>query len=275
LIGGDFNAEQHELGIVVVLGRAGWADWGSEATCITANTKRPRRIDQVWVSPEMQARLLKVELSWATGLKTHAWQQGEFRSGEPDKFMKWHLGDAGPEAEEEGFTDLEFATQFVQVVAEWEAARLRGDVNCMWQVLEETLVQCHRHRSPAFKQPRATTRLASEEPRRDLRSGEALTRALTEASRRKRRLQQWLCLAGRPECQEQLRQLKHAMAGDSDPSWAGVALLEPPRLVIEELVLKARAEEDQARTAAKEARRAAWRKWCLAETEGGMRAFFR
>ncbi len=104
--------------------------------------------------------------------------------------------------------------------------------------------------------------MASEEPWRDARSGEAFTNALAEISRRKRRLQQWLCLAGRPEGGEQLRQLKQAMAGDPDASWATVAMLEPAEEFVEELVLKARAEEDQARATAKEARRSAWRRWC-------------
>jgi hypothetical protein len=80
LVGGDFNAEQRELGALSELGREGWADWGSEPTCVTANSKWPRRIDQVWISPEMQARLQAVELTWAAGLKTHALQQGTFRS---------------------------------------------------------------------------------------------------------------------------------------------------------------------------------------------------
>ncbi len=93
----------------------------------------------------------------------------------------------------------------------WEAARLAGDVDCVWQVLEDTLAQRHRRRSPAFAQPRATARLAAEELRRDRQSGEALAKAFAEASRRKRRLQQWLSLAGRPECSEQLRQLKNRM----------------------------------------------------------------
>lgn len=60
----------------------------------------------------------------------------------------------------------------------------------MWQVLDDPLVQRYRRCSPAFKQPRATIRLASEEPRSDLHTGEALTKAFTELSRRKRRLRQ-------------------------------------------------------------------------------------
>ncbi len=52
-------------------------------------------------------------------------------------------------------------------------------------------------------------------------------------------------------------------------------MLEPPKEFLGELPLKARAVEDQARVAAKEARCTAGRRWCLAETEGGMRAVFR
>ncbi len=58
---------------------------GSEPTGITVNAKRARRIDQVWVSPEMQARLLDVEQSWAPGIKIHAWPQSDFRAGPPDQ----------------------------------------------------------------------------------------------------------------------------------------------------------------------------------------------
>ena len=57
MTGGDFNAEQQELSTVEELGRARWADWGVEPTCITANAKRPRCIDQVWVSPEINAEV--------------------------------------------------------------------------------------------------------------------------------------------------------------------------------------------------------------------------
>ncbi len=65
------------------------------------------------------------------------------------------------------------------------------------------------------------------------------------------------------------------MAGDPDASWAAVAMLKPPRQFLEDLVLKAQAEEDKARAAAKQARRAAWQEWCSAGAEGGMRALFR
>ena len=54
-----------------------------------------------------------------------------------------------------------------------------------------------------------------------------------------------------------------------------MAFFEPPKAFLEERVLKARAEEDQARAAVKKDRRSAWRKWCLAELEGGMWALFR
>ncbi len=73
--------------------------------------------------------------------------------------------------------DLEFWALFAGVGDVWEAARLRGDVDCMWQVLEATLVQCHGLRSEGFQRPAAATRLAAEEPRRDPFTGETLSRA--------------------------------------------------------------------------------------------------
>ena len=78
-----------------------------------------------------------------------------------------------------------------------------------------------------------------------------------------------------PECATQLRQLKKAMAADPEPFWAAVAATDPPAALLEQLVQQCRAEEDQLRTEGKEARRAGWRQWCLAESEGGMRALFR
>ena len=56
----------------------------------------------------------------------------------------------------------------------------------MWQLLEATLVQCHGIRSKDFKRPAATTRVGSEEPRRDSFTGEALTEEYTQDSLRKR-----------------------------------------------------------------------------------------
>ena len=150
LMAGDFIAAQQQLPVVQELLRAGWADWGSEPTCITAGTKRPRRIDQAWMSPELQARLQAVELSWAEGLKAHAWQQGTFRGGPAEQFAQWVQPDAGPEAEEQGFLDMEFWALFAPAAPAWEAARLRGDADGMWQQLEATLVCCHGFRSPDF-----------------------------------------------------------------------------------------------------------------------------
>ena len=57
LIAGDLNFEPDGLDVHAVLGRTGWADWSVEPTCRTANSHRSRRLDQCWLSEEMQARL--------------------------------------------------------------------------------------------------------------------------------------------------------------------------------------------------------------------------
>ncbi len=130
-------------------------------------------------------------------------------------------------------------------------------------------------RSEGYQRPAATSRLAAGEPRRDPRAGEALSRACTLASLWKRRLQQWLGVAGRPDCAVRLRHLKQAVASDPEPFWAAVAASDPPRAHLVELVLKCRAEEDQLRADGREARRAGWGQWCLAQSEGGVPDFFR
>ena len=137
--------------------------------------------------------------------------------------------------------------------------RLRGDLNGMWLLLEAALVQCYGLRSPGFQKPAATTRLAAEEPRRDLYSGDALSRELTETSLKKRRLQQWLLMWGRPECEQQLRQLKRAIAAEPEPHWAALVPADPCKAFLEELVVQARLDEDQLRAATKQARRQGWR----------------
>ena len=56
--------------------------------------------------------------------------------------------------------DLEFWALFAGAGEVWEAARLRGDVDCTWQVLETTLVQRQGLRSDGYQRLAATTRLA-------------------------------------------------------------------------------------------------------------------
>ena len=102
-----------------------------------------------------------------------------------------------------------------------------------------------------------------------------MSEELEQASLRKRRVQQWVLLQGKEECLNQLRQLKKAIAEDSDPCWAALVESNPSAAELEELVLKCRAEEDEVRLKSKAARRASWRQWVLAQASGGMRALFR
>jgi hypothetical protein len=255
--------------------RAGWADWSEEPTCLTANSTRSRRKDQVLISSEMQTRLQEVHVDWAVGLKTHALQQGLFRSGEPDRFMSWNLGDPGPPEEEPGFQDEEFEQLFAGSRAAWSQACSQQDVDGMWQLLEPVLCQCHSARSPEFTQPAAQTTSKAEEPRRSWHQGDMASQRLTAATRRKRRLQQWLSSVGRPECAKQLCGIRRAVAADPDPEWTGIAMLGLPKEAVEQLVATAREDEDRIRAELREQRRQGFQSWCKAESEGGMRTLFR
>ena len=123
--------ERDDIAASDLFARAGWEDWSREPTCQTRNSVKARRKDQVWISSEMQARLQEVRVDWASGLKTHALQQGVFKSGEPDKFTAWLVGDTGPEDTEKGFSDQEFEEAFAGRRAEWEHVRAEMDVDAM------------------------------------------------------------------------------------------------------------------------------------------------
>ena len=97
LIAGDLNVEPDGLDVHAVLGRTGWADWSVEPVCRTANSHRSRRLDQCWLSEEMQARLSgSVHVDWFSGLCTLALQEGAFREGKPSSYVSWQLGEEGP-----------------------------------------------------------------------------------------------------------------------------------------------------------------------------------
>ena len=272
-IGGDFNTSVADLPVGELLARAGWADWSAEPTCKFANSHTCRRQDQVWLSTEMQVRLGDVQVSWSSGLKTHALQTGEFQGGDPEKFQSWTLGDSGPKEQEGSFTDEEFEAIFGGRDL-WEAAAAIGDVDTLWKLLEPALCQAHAARSPGFKAPAARTVTKSEEVRRGF-GGDLIDKVLTEAVRRKRWLQHWLASMGKPSCAHQLADVRRALAADPEPRWAAVALLTLPREAVEELVVQARQEEDAIREELREQRRLGYRSWCVAESEGGMKALFR
>ena len=255
-----------------LLARAGWADWSVEPTCKAANSSTLRRQDQVWLSSEMQVRLESVNVSWSSGLATHALQEGRFQRGDPDSFKAWVLGDSGPEETEAGFTGDEFEASLNQ--ASWTAAERNGDVDGLWRLLEGALCQAHSARSPGFSAPAARVATQSEEVRRSF-GGDLVDKALTQATQRKRRLQHWLAGLGKPSCAKQQAALRRALAADPDPCWAGIALLTLPREAVEELVQRARSEEDKIREELREHRRLGYRSWCMAESEGGMKALFR
>ena len=170
-------------------------------------------------------------------------------------FNSWKLGDPGPPKEEEGFSDEEFQQLFAGSWPSWLEASGKGDVDAMWQLLEGVLCQCHRVRSEQFQRPVAWTAWTAEEPQRNWHQGDLTSKLLTEATRRKRRLQQWLSMAERPECAQQLRNLRQVLAADADVEWASIAMLELPRRALEELVSKARDDEDKARAELREQRR--------------------
>ena len=224
LIGGDFNAVAKDLDACELLARAGWADWSLEATCTTANTRHSRRVDQVWLSGEMQARLGEVRVEWASGLCTHALQEGTFEEGEPSSYDSWQLGDPGPPEDEQGFSDDEFWEDIAGCWPSWLEASGSNNVEVMWELLEASVCRCHRLRSASFVRPEAQVAKKFEEPRRDLHHGDLAEQSLAAATFRKRRLQQWLSWHLKPESEDRPGSL-----GTSSEPWPRMRTLCGPQ----------------------------------------------
>jgi hypothetical protein len=226
----------------------------------------------------MQGRLEGVTVDWYSGLCTHALQGGIFREGEAAAYTAWQIGDKGPAEDEKPFTDQEFWQAFVGDWFPWVEAFAREDADAMWSLLESTLCECHKIRSPGFQAPAARRVLKCEEPKRDLYGGDLQEANLTAVVLRKRRLQNWLVWHDKPDSEERTRHiagLRSVLQGDADPEWAAAAMLQLPRVGIESLVARAREEEDVVRDELRKSRREGFRTWCRAGTEGSMKALFR
>ena len=278
VIAGDWNVAPGDLAVHEVLGRAGWVDWSAEPTCKTANSHQARRIDQCWLSQDMQARVEGVAVDWYSGLCTHALQRGTFREGEPAAFTAWQVRDKGPSKEEQPFTDLEFWSALNSRWLPWVEAVATEDVDTMWSLLESTVCECHSLRSPGFLAPAPGMVQKHEEPRRELHGGDLQEASLTAAVLRKRRWQQLLAWHDKADSAERVRHtagLRKALQGDADPEWAAAAMLQLPRVGLVALVARAREEEDLVRDKLRKHRREGFRTWCKAGTEGSMKALFR
>ena len=69
LVGGDFHAQLQVLPVGELRLSAVCADLSVEPTCEAANPDTYRRLDQVWLSSEMQVRLIDIGVSWSSGFK--------------------------------------------------------------------------------------------------------------------------------------------------------------------------------------------------------------
>ena len=81
LVAGDFNALFEELDCAFAIHGSGWHDLGGTAGTSSASIL-PRRIDWLLANPAMQRRFRHHELSWSSGVTTHALQALELAAGQ-------------------------------------------------------------------------------------------------------------------------------------------------------------------------------------------------
>ena len=270
VIMGDLNA------VEALLARSsGWQDLSDEGTCVTASSAAARRIDQVWISPVLGGRSSPAAVLWSEGLPTHAVQSWTVLAEAAGRLDHWQLADAGPEEDEGAFTDQEWAAHFDERAASWQDLVVSQDVDGMWAMIEDPLMECHQLRAPGFHRPRGKIVNKSDEAPQNPFSGSAETGATSAATKRKKILQQLLLLHGRGDREVQQRHLRQALCKDSGADWAALGCGLLCREDLEHLVIRAREAEDVARLAEREARRALWRTWVQGETEGSMKNLYK
>jgi hypothetical protein len=185
IIMGDFNAVEGQLSATVLARRAAWQDLSQEGTCLTATSAAARRLDHVWVSPALAGRSSAAEVSWAEGLPTHAVQSWRVLAEVPGRLDHWQVADPGPEEGEGSFTDQEWKERFEEDGDKWQEMCRNQDVDGMWNMLEESLISCHKIRAPTFQQPRGKVTNKCEEAPQNTFTGCAETEATIAATRRK------------------------------------------------------------------------------------------
>ena len=78
---GDLNMERRQVPNGMWLDVCEWRDLMDAGTCSQGAT--PRRIDWLMASRALQHRVAATQLSWTTGLTTHAWQAVDIVIGSP------------------------------------------------------------------------------------------------------------------------------------------------------------------------------------------------
>ena len=84
---------------------------------------------------------------WSEGLPTHAVQTWSVLAQAAGRIDHWQVVDAGPEEDEGAFTDQEWAARFDDRAEGWQDLVVNQDVDGMWAMIEETLVECHQLRA--------------------------------------------------------------------------------------------------------------------------------
>ena len=227
------------------------------------------------MSPALGGRSSPAAVLWSEGLPTHAVQSWTVLAEAAGRLDHWQVTDAGPEENEVAFTDREWAAHFDERAEDWQDLVVSRDVDGMWAMIEEKLVECHQLRAPGFQRPHGQIINKCEEAPQDPYSGSAETAATAAATKRKRILQQLLLLHGRQDRELQQRELRQALCKDSDVEWAAWGTLPQGREVLERLVTRAQEAAEEARQAEPLARGASWRSWVQGETEGSMKNLYK
>ena len=102
--------------------------------------------------------------------------------------MRCNLGGCWPKCQAgsttgKWFTDQEWKERFEEDGDRWQEMCRSQDVDGMWNMLEESLISCHKIRAPTFQQPRGKVTNKCEEAPHNAFTGCAETEATIAATK--------------------------------------------------------------------------------------------
>ena len=266
IISCDCNCTLKSLPVSPWFDVCGWADIGDPHHTVLPSVGEPRRIDALLINKCVLDATTQWRVDWTLGFATHAAQWLTVQVGTPPLRRIRPSPYCLDEAPNENALEAA-ACAFNQ--AEWDLAYLASDVERLWACLQTSAHAFHSAIAgapclPGTRREIGHYGLLQDYPATVSHEGDDLVEH-GSATKRKRRLQQLLCLlTAKGSSNWEFRQLTRALRRGTFAGDKWYALLRPPtwtQTLLEQLVKDSRAEENIFLLQQRARKRQKWHNW--------------
>ena len=282
IISCDCNCSLKSLPVSPWLDICGWADIGDPHHTVLPSCGEARRIDALLVNKHVLDVTTQWRVDWTLGFATHAAQWISLQVSTPPLRRVWKRPSPYGLDDAPDMKALEHAA-CARNQAEWDSAYLATDVEGLWACLQSS---AHAYHSaiegkpclPRERREMGHYALLQDYPATVSHEGDDLVEH-GKATKRKRRLQQLLCLlAAKGGASGEFRQVERALqrgtlVGDKWHDWLRPSCWTSALLT--QLVTESRAEEDDLLLQLRARRRNKWHTWLQEATVNDQSAIYR